>query len=621
MYDVIVIGGGHAGCEAAAAAGRMGARTLLLTFDPNRVAFMSCNPAVGGVAKGQLVREIDALGGVIGRVADRCAIHFRMLNTRRGAAVHSPRVQCERTAYPAVMKEMLGTVPNLTVKAGEGVALVESNGQVTGVADRAGHIMPARAVVIASGTFLGGLMHCGLTQKKGGRVGEPAARLLADHLTERGFDLLRLKTGTPPRLDRRSIDMDSLEPQPGDEPPRRFSFDSEGPEPRNLVQCRMTRTTPGTREAIQAGLSRSPLFSGVIKGVGPRYCPSIEDKIVKFPDRESHRIFLEPEGVTDPVVYPNGISTSLPEDVQERFVHSIPGLERARFLEYGYAVEYYASNPMDLHPWLESKRLPGLFLAGQINGTSGYEEAAGQGLVAGINAVLRQRGEEPFVPKREESYLGVMVDDLVTKGVIEPYRLFTSSAEHRLLLRQDNADLRLSHHGARLGLVPDRRVTQAERIRKQTRDTITALRAHSFSPTKHVTDRLQEVGLDTISRPTTFDALLRRPEVTWEHLETLGFEATPGCPRVREQVEIEIAYAGYVERHQKQVESQRHYDGVRLPSDFDYAKLTGLRRETIDRLTRVRPVTLGQAARVSGVRPADLVLLYAHAQSAAPVDG
>lgn len=615
LYDVVVIGGGHAGCEAAAAAARMGAKTILLTFDPDRVAYMSCNPAIGGVAKGQLVREIDALGGLIARVTDRCAIHYRMLNTSRGPAVHSPRAQCERQAYPGVMKSLLDALPYLTVAKGEGVALIERDGKLAGVADRNGNVIPARAAVIASGTFLGGLMHCGEKQTVGGRVGEPASVQLAAHLEERGFDLLRLKTGTPARLARHSIDMESLEKQTGDEPPRRFSFEPGGPTPENRVACRMTRTGVETHDIIRSGLDRSPLYGGAIKGIGPRYCPSIEDKVVKFPDRDSHLIFLEPEGVEEDVVYPNGISTSLPIDIQERFIRTIPGLERVEILLPGYAIEYFASNPMDMTAWLESKRLPGLFLAGQINGTSGYEEAAAQGLVAGINAVLRQRGEEPFVPTREESYIGVMVDDLVTKGVTEPYRLFTSSAEHRLLLRQDNADLRLTPHAARLGLVSQDRLSEVERIERETRAIVQVLQNHSLGPTDSVNDRLRNMGLEPVTRPVTLEALLRRPGVDLSHVRAMGVEIPPARPRVREQVEIEVTYAFYVERHRKQVDAQRHYNSVRLPEELDYASLPGLRRETVDKLSRIRPTSLGQAARVSGVRPADLAILYTFAQN------
>lgn len=589
----------------------MGAKTALLSFNINELAKMSCNPAIGGVAKGQLVREIDALGGIMGHIADRAGIHFKMLNASKGPAVRSPRAQSDRDLYSRVMVERLKNTPNLDLLAGEGCRLVVESGKIRGVADRNGDALYGKTVVLTPGTFLGGVMHFGMEQVSGGRIGESPSQILADNLTELGFNLGRLKTGTPARLDQNSIDFSNLEPQPGDEPPQPFSYHPEV-QAQNKIRCYITRTNENTHEAILGGLDRSPLYSGKIKGVGPRYCPSIEDKIKKFPDKNSHQVFIEPEGVDCGVCYPNGISTSLPVDVQEQFIHTIPGLETAKILKPGYAVEYFFSNPQDLFPWMESKHLEGLFMAGQLNGTSGYEEAAAQGLMSGINAALKVKGETPFILRRDQAYIGVLVDDLVTKGCEEPYRLFTASAEHRLLLRQDNADFRLMEHGYQLGLNPREWKDEVEGWKRDIAELRNVLQKHVVTPTESVKQIFAELGLGELSHPSSMEQILRRAPMKAVYIERFGVDVKRYHPRVLEQVEIETKYQGYIERQLKIIEEDSKSERRRIPVGFDYDKVPGMRNEAREKFKRVQPATIGQASRIPGIFPADMTVLWVH---------
>jgi tRNA uridine 5-carboxymethylaminomethyl modification enzyme len=612
-YDVIVVGGGHAGTEAAHAAARAGARTLLLTQSIDTVGQMSCNPAIGGIGKGHLVREIDALGGLMGVAADHCGIQFRTLNASKGPAVRATRAQIDRQRYRQYVRREVERAANLSLFQQSVDDLIVEQGRVAGVVTAMGITIRARAVVLTVGTFLGGRIHVGEASSAGGRAGDPPANALAARLRELPLTVGRLKTGTPPRIAGSSIDWQRLARQAGDDPAPRFSFLGE-PSPRApQVSCWITRTNERTHDIIRAGLDRSPLFSGTIEGTGPRYCPSVEDKVVRFADRSSHQIFVEPEGLDTDEIYPNGISTSLPYDVQVQFVRSIDGFENAHITRPGYAIEYDYFDPRELTPSLASQHLPGLWLAGQINGTTGYEEAAAQGLLAGLNAARDVLGEAPWWPRRDQAYLGVLVDDLITLGTTEPYRMFTSRAEYRLILREDNADLRLTPIGRELGLVDDGRWQVFERKRDLLEREQLRIEALKVTPSSEAGKALATMLGAPLQHTETVNTLLRRPQLDYNTLMGLP-ELGPAVADtdVAEQVQTQARYHGYVQRQSREIDRNRNQERAPLPNNLDYTNVRGLSIEAREKLTQHRPTTLGQAARISGVTPAAVSLLLVH---------
>lgn len=610
-YDVIVVGAGHAGCEAALAAARMGLSTLLLTINLDAIAMMPCNPAIGGPAKGHLVREIDALGGQMAKTIDKTMIQIRMLNTGKGPAVHALRAQADKWLYQREMKRILENTDNLVLLQATVVDLKARSGKIKGVVTHTGAEYEAKAVVITAGTYLRGRIIIGDYSRRGGPNGQLPSLELSRALKKLGIELMRFKTGTPPRIHRNTIDFEKTLIQPGDPAPLSFSFEPEE-KPASQVPCWLTHTTEKTRDIILANLHRSPLFSGDIKGVGPRYCPSIEDKVVRFAERPTHQVFLEPEGRETAEYYVQGMSTSLPLDVQHEMIRSVTGLENARIIRPGYAIEYDCLDPLQLQATMETKQVSGLFTAGQINGTSGYEEAAAQGILAGINAARQVKGEEPLTLGRDQAYIGVLVDDLVTKGTNEPYRIMTSRAEYRLLLRQDNADQRLTPLGYKVGLVREDRYRRLREKQEKIRDKIEMLSRVIIKPHDEVNSYLESKGSRPLSAPVSALQLLRRPEISYEDVRAISDIEPIDSPEIVSQVETEVKYAGYIEKQEQQVARFRREEQKIIPADTDYGKIEGLSREAAEKLARVRPASMGQASRISGVSPSDIAVLLVY---------
>lgn len=616
-FDIIVIGGGHAGCEAAAAAANMGCRTLLVTMDMTKFAQMSCNPAIGGVAKGQIVREIDAMGGYTGIVTDRSTIQFRMLNRSKGPAMWSPRAQCDKARFSQLWRRMLEQTPNLSLWQDSVTGLLTDDRHVTGVRTRMGVVFKSKAVILTAGTFLEGLMHVGRSQAEGGRAGDSASHGLSAQLAELGFEIGRMKTGTPARIDGRSVDFSRLEEQKGDENPGKFSYSNDTEPVKNQLPCYLAYTSEAVHDLLRTGFADSPLFNGTIKGIGPRYCPSIEDKLRTFAGKESHQLFLEPEGTDTNEYYLNGFSSSLPWEVQIAALQKIEGFENVRIFRPGYAIEYDYFPPTQLYHSLETKQIDGLYFAGQVNGTTGYEEAAAQGLMAGINASLKLRGDEPLVLRRDESYIGVLIDDLVTKGVDEPYRMFTSRAEYRILLRQDNADIRLTPVSHKIGLANDERYRNTMQKKSSVESLISFARRQSVAPAE-IESYLKSVDSTPLTQSRKIYDVLLRNKITFsgliDHLTSLKnhIEENRCTPEAIEETEIQIKYHGYIERERHIADKMARLENIPIRPDFNYHQLNSLSIESRQKLTRIRPATIGQASRIPGVSPADINVLLVY---------